>query len=84
VKKFWRNFRTAKDLREREEKAKLKEEFLKEVKFLIATFGHEGEEMYRKLLNDTFPQKSPEDIDEDVRQYHDAVRERRSLGADWQ
>lgn len=83
MKRWWRGFRKASDLREREELAKVKEEFLKEVSFLIATFGHEGEQAYRELLKDTFPDKSEAEIGEDIKQYHVAVKARRSLGEDW-
>ena len=83
MKRRWRGFRQAKDLREREERERLKKEFLKEVTFLIATFGHEGEDMFRKFDQDTFPEKDDAEIEEDVKQYHAAVDERRSIGATW-
>jgi hypothetical protein len=83
MKRFWGGFRQARDLREREEREKLKEEFLKEVIFLIATFGHEGEDIFRKFDKDTFPEKGDAEIEEDVKQYHAAVDERRSIDATW-
>jgi hypothetical protein len=51
--------------------------------FLIATFGHEGEDMFRKFDKGTFPEKGDAEIEEDVKQYHAAVDERRSIDATW-
>ena len=83
MKNFWRGFRKASDLREREERAALRQEFLKEVSFLIATFGYEGEDMFRDLNRRTFPEKTEAQMEEDARRYRAAVNERRSLREGW-
>jgi hypothetical protein len=43
MKKFWRGFRQAKDIREREERARLKSELLDKLRELLRTVGHEAE-----------------------------------------
>ena len=42
--KFWRGFRQAKDIREREERAPVKSELLEKLRELITTGGHEAEQ----------------------------------------
>ncbi|HLZ40370.1 MAG TPA: hypothetical protein VKQ11_05380 [Candidatus Sulfotelmatobacter sp.] len=83
MKRWFRGFRQAKDLREREERRQAKEELGREVRSLIARYGYEGEAMYRRLLKDRFPKMTEAEIEEDVKLYRVAVSERRSQNADW-
>ena len=50
MKKFWRGFRQAKDIRERDERARMKSELLDKLRELLRTGGHEAEAEYVKEL----------------------------------
>ena len=52
MKKFWRGFRQAKDIREREQRARVRSELLDKLKELLTTGGHEAEAEYVKVVKD--------------------------------
>lgn len=79
MKKFWGGYRTEKDLREREEIAKVRSELLERISRLIRTGGHEAESEYVAVLKQIRQDMSPEELKERIRQYHDAVNERQLL-----
>jgi hypothetical protein len=78
MKKFWRGFRQEKDIREREERARVKSELLAKLRELVTTGGHEAEAEYVKVIKDLNPEISKEELAERIRQYHAAVSERQS------
>ncbi|HKW18970.1 MAG TPA: hypothetical protein VJO35_15790 [Terriglobales bacterium] len=78
MKKFWRGYRQAKDIREREERARLKSELLEKLRELVATGGHEAEAEYVHVLKELKPEITKEELSERIRQYHAAVSERQS------
>ncbi len=76
MKKFWRGFRRASDLREREERQKRRAELLERVQTIMRAGGHESEGEFRQLMKDIQPDISSEEMAERVRQFHAAVSER--------
>jgi hypothetical protein len=78
MKKFWRGFRQAKDIREREERARVKSELLDKLRELLRTGGHEAEAEYVKVVKELKPDITKEELAERIRQYHAAVSERQS------
>lgn len=78
MKKFWRGFRQAKDIREREERARVRSELLEKLRDLLATGGHEAESEYVKVVKEWKPDITPEELAERINQYHAAVSERQS------
>lgn len=76
MKEFWRGFRKASDLREREERQKRRAELLERLQTLLLTGGHEAEGEYRRLVKEIKPDISNEEMAERVKQYHDAVSAR--------
>lgn len=78
MKKFWRGFRKASDLREREEVAKVREELLARLRQLLQTGGHEAEPDFVKVLKQIDQGISGERLQERIRQFHDAVNARQS------
>ena len=78
MRKFWRGFRQAKDIREREERARVKSDLLDKLRQLLTTGGHEAEAEYVQVLKDFKPEITPEELKERIRQYHAAVSERQS------
>ena len=78
MKKFWRGFRQPKDIREREERARVRSELLDKLKGLLTTGGHEAEAEYVKVVKDLKPDITKEELGERIKQYHAAVSERQS------
>ncbi len=78
MKKFWRGFRQAKDIRERDERARVKSELLDKLRELLRTGGHEAEAEYVKVVKELKPDITKEELVERIRQYHAAVSERQS------
>lgn len=78
MKKFWRGYRQEKDIREREEMARVKSELLNKLRELLTTGGHEAEADYVKVVKELKPDISREELAERIRQYHAAVSERQS------
>jgi hypothetical protein len=78
MKKFWRGFRQAKDIREREERTRVKSELLDKLRELLRTGGHEAEAEYVKVVKELKPDIAKEELAERIRQYHAAVSERQS------
>ena len=78
MKKFWRGFRQAKDIRERDERARVKSELLDKLRALLRTGGHEAEAEYVKVVKELKPDITKEELVERIRQYHAAVSERQS------
>jgi archaellum biogenesis protein FlaJ (TadC family) len=84
MRKFWKGFRKASDLSEREEKKRLRRELLDRLRELLRTGRHEAESEYveivKQIYRDTFDREiEKEDLKERIRQFHDAVNERLSL-----
>lgn len=78
MKKFWRGFRQAKDIREREQRARVRSELLDKLKELLTTGGHEAEAEYVKVVKDLKPEITKGELAERIKQYHAAVSERQS------
>lgn len=78
MKKFWRGFRQAKDIREREERARVKSELLEKLRELLTTGGHEAEAEYVRVVKELKPDITKDELMERIRQYHAAVSERQS------
>ncbi len=78
MKNFWRGFRQAKDIREREERTRVKSELLDKLRELLRTGGHEAEAEYVKVVKELKPDITKEELVERIRQYHAAVSERQS------
>lgn len=78
MKKFWRGFRQAKDIREREERARVRSELLEKLRELLTTGGHEAEADYVQVVKDLKPDITKEELAERIKQYHAAVSERQS------
>jgi hypothetical protein len=84
MKKAWRGFRKASDLREREEREKVRAELLDELRRLVETGRHEAEAEYvavvKQFYRDTFGREiSNDELRQRIRQFHDAVNERQQL-----
>jgi len=79
MKKFWRGFRKASDLREREEIAQIRSDLLERLSRLVRTGGHEAEPEYVAVLKQIRQDMSEEELRERIRQFHDAVNERQLL-----
>jgi hypothetical protein len=79
MKNFWRGFRKASDIREREEIAKVREDLIETLRRLIRTRGHDGEAEYVRELKRWKQDISPAELQEQIRRYHVAVDERQSL-----
>jgi len=79
MKKFWKGFRKASDLREREEIAKARSDLLVKLSDLIETGGHEAEPEYVIVLKQIRQDMSEEELRDRIRQYHDAVNARQLL-----
>jgi hypothetical protein len=79
MKNFWGGFRTAKDLREREEIAQVREALVETLRRIIRTRGHDGEAEYVRELKRWKQDISNQEIQDRIRQYHDAVDERQLL-----
>jgi hypothetical protein len=79
MRKFWRGFRTAKDLREREEIASVRQGLIDTLRTLIRTHGHDGEAEYVRELRRWKQDITAEETVERIRQYHAAVDEWQSL-----
>lgn len=79
MRKFWRGFRKASDLREREEIAKVRSDLLDRLSQLIRTGGHEAESEYVAVLKQIRQDMSEDELRERIRQYHDAVNARQLL-----
>ncbi len=74
MKKFWRGFRKASDLREREELRKEKENQLAKLRECLA-LGYDGEAKYVNALKAWNKNMSREELQERIRQFRDAVAE---------
>jgi len=79
MRKFWRGFRKASDLRKREEIAKVRSDLLDRLSRLIRTGGHEAESEYVIVLKQIRQDIGPEELRERIRQFHDAVNVRQLL-----
>ena len=79
MKKFWRGFRQAKYLREREEIAKVRAELLERLSLLVKTGGHEAEPEYVTVIKQIRQDISPQELKDKIRQFHDAVNDRQLL-----
>jgi hypothetical protein len=79
MRKFWGGYRTEKDLREREEIARVREGLIETLRRLIRTCGHDGEAEYVRELKRWKQDIDADEIKERIRQYHAAVDERQSL-----
>ncbi len=78
MKNYWRGFRQAKDIREREERVRVKSELLDKLRKLLTTGGHEAEAEYVQVVKELKPETTKEELTERIRQYHAAVSERQS------
>jgi hypothetical protein len=79
MKKFWHGFRKAKDLNEREEIAKVRSDLLERLNRLVQVGGHDAEPEYVVVLKQIRQDISQEELQEKIRQFHDAVNERQLL-----
>jgi hypothetical protein len=79
MRNFWRGFRKASDLRQREEIAKVRSDLLERLGHLVRMGGHEAEGEYVTVLKQIRQDMSAEELQERIRQYHDAVNARQSL-----
>jgi len=73
MRKFWRGYRQAKDLREREEIKKVRDNLIATLRRLIRTRGHEGEAEYTAELKRWKQDIGAFELRERIRQYHHAV-----------
>jgi len=78
MKNFWRGFRQAKDIRERQERTRVKSELLNKLRELLRTGGQEAEAEYVKVVKELKPDITKEELAQRIRQYHAAVSERQS------
>jgi hypothetical protein len=79
MRRFWRGFRKESDLREREEIAKVRSDLLERLRLLLRTGGHEGEAEYVTILKQIKQDIGKEELQEQIRRYHDAVNDRQLL-----
>lgn len=79
MRKFWRGFRKASDLREREEVAKVRSDLLERLSHLIRIGRHEAEPEYVLVLKQIRQDMSEEELRERIRQFHDAVNDQQLL-----
>jgi len=78
MKKFWRGFRKASDLRERDERQKRRAELLERIQTLMLAGAHDAVDEFRQLVKEIKPDISKEEMADKVKQYHDAVNARQS------
>lgn len=79
MRRFWRGFRKAKDVREREEIAKVRQDLLERLTQLVRYGGHDAEPEYVAVLKQIRQDMSAKELQERIRQFHDAVDERQLL-----
>jgi hypothetical protein len=79
MRRFWRGFRKASDLREREEIAKVRSDLLARLSDLVRTGGHEAESEYVTVLKQIRQDMSEEELRGRITQFHDAVNARQLL-----
>jgi hypothetical protein len=70
-KKVWRGFRKL-DYRD-DEKMRVRAQLLEKLKRIIHEGRHEAEQGYGDFLKQLMPNLSKEDLQERIRQFHDAV-----------
>ena len=71
MKKFWRGFRKLNY--QDEEKIQVREQLLEKLKRIIHEGRHEAEQEYVDFIKQLMPNLSKEDLQERIRQFHDAV-----------
>jgi hypothetical protein len=79
MRKFWRGFRKASDLREREERKAARNELILKLLHLLRTGSHEAVDEYAGIVKDLNPDVTEEELREQIKRYHAAVNERQSL-----
>jgi hypothetical protein len=71
MKKFWRGFRKLNY--QDEEKMRIREQLLEKLKRIIHEGRHEAEPEYVDFLKQLTPNLSKEELQERIKQFHDAV-----------
>jgi hypothetical protein len=71
MKKFWRGFRKL-DHHD-QEKMRVRTQLLEKLKRIIHEGRHEAEQEYVDFIKQLMPKLSNEDLQERIRQFHDAV-----------
>jgi hypothetical protein len=71
MKKFWRGFRELNY--QDEEKMRIREQLLEKLKRIIHEGRHEAEPEYVDFLKQLTPNLSKEELQERIKQFHDAV-----------
>jgi hypothetical protein len=71
MKKFWRGFRKLNY--QDEENMRVREQLLEKLKRIVHEGRHEAEQEYVDFLKQLVPNLSKEDLQERIRQFHDAV-----------
>jgi len=84
MKNFWKGYRQARELREREERIKERRALSEELRELVRVGGHEAESKYVEIVKELYrkangKEMSKEDLQEKIRRFHAAVSERQSL-----
>jgi hypothetical protein len=71
MKKFWRGFRQLNH--HDEEKIRVRAQLLEKLKRIIHEGRHEAEQEYVDFIKQLVPNLSKEELQERIRQFHDAV-----------
>ncbi len=73
MKKFWRGFRKLNSHDEEKERIRVRAQLLEKLKRIIHEGRHEAEQEYVDFIKQLMPNLSKGDLQERIRQFHDAV-----------